>query len=45
MILVVDDDSSVTASLSLLMKQAGYRTATARPGSPSASEACRGPCS
>ena len=29
MILVVDDDPSVTASLSLLLKQAGYRTATA----------------
>ena len=29
MILVVDDDISVTTSLSLLLKQAGYQTATA----------------
>ena len=29
MILVVDDDPSVTASLSLLLRQAGYRTAEA----------------
>ncbi len=29
MILVVDDDISVTASLSLLLKQAGYQTSTA----------------
>ena len=29
MILVVDDDISVTTSLSLLFKQAGYQTATA----------------
>jgi len=29
MILVVDDDTSVTTSLSLLLKQAGYQTATA----------------
>ena len=28
MILVVDDDISVTTSLSLLLKQAGYQTAT-----------------
>ena len=29
MILVVDDDISVTTSLSLLLKQAGYQTAMA----------------
>ena len=29
MILVIDDDISVTTSLSLLFKQAGYQTATA----------------
>ena len=29
MILVVDDDISVTMSLSLLLKRAGYQTATA----------------
>jgi two-component system, NtrC family, response regulator len=29
MILIVDDDSSVTASLALLLKQAGYQTRTA----------------
>ena len=29
MILVVDDNISVTTSLSLLLKQAGYQTATA----------------
>ena len=30
MILVVDDDISVTTSLSLLLKQAGYQIATAK---------------
>ena len=31
MILVVYDDISATTSLSLLLKQAGYQTATAAP--------------
>ena len=29
MILIVDDDRSVTASLAVLLKQAGYQTVTA----------------
>ena len=44
MILVVDDDSSVTASLSLLLKQAGYRTATAASPQEALESLARGPC-
>ena len=44
MILVVDDDSSVTASLSLLLKQAGYRTATAASPEEALESLARGPC-
>ena len=44
MILVVDDDSSVTASLSLLLKQAGYRTATAASPREALESLARGPC-
>ena len=38
MILIIDDDSSVTTSLSLLLKQAGYRSQTA--ASPSEALKC-----
>ena len=44
MILVVDDDSSVTASLSLLLKQAGYQTATAASPREALESLARGPC-
>ncbi len=44
MILVVDDDSSVTASLSLLLKQAGYQTGTAATPQEALESLARGPC-
>ena len=44
MILVVDDDSSVTASLSLLLKQAGYQTATAASPEEALESLAGGPC-
>ena len=44
MILVVDDDSSVTASLSLLLKQAGYQTGTAASPREALESLAEGPC-